>query len=76
LSDFEQEELYNEARQPNYHFSNYIQLRPAEDFAKGALLNKRKVSALFAFPSGLSSSDHGGLPQTSKVSNQSLVDKA
>jgi hypothetical protein len=37
------EELYREAKQPNYQFTNFGNLRTPEEFAKGNLLNKRKI---------------------------------
>eukprot|EP00604_Paraphysomonas_vestita_P003308 CAMPEP_0174820198 /NCGR_PEP_ID=MMETSP1107-20130205/3882_1 /TAXON_ID=36770 /ORGANISM="Paraphysomonas vestita, Strain GFlagA" /LENGTH=1082 /DNA_ID=CAMNT_0016035083 /DNA_START=2729 /DNA_END=5980 /DNA_ORIENTATION=- len=41
------DELYQEARQSNYVFTNYVNLRTPEDFAKGVLLNKKKVMEVF-----------------------------
>jgi len=41
--DQAKEELYQEARQPIYVFSNYVNLRTPEEFAKGSMLNKRKI---------------------------------
>ena len=40
------EELYKEAKQPNYDFRNYVGLRTGEEFAKGIMLNKKKVSRM------------------------------
>ena len=41
------EELYAEARQLHYTFSNYPWLRSAEEFAKGNMLNKKKIMEYF-----------------------------
>jgi hypothetical protein len=38
------EELFAEARQATYIFTNYPNLRTPEEFAKGSMLNKRKVT--------------------------------
>lgn len=37
------EEQHAEARQIHYHFGNYPRLRTAEEFAKGNMLNKKKI---------------------------------